>query len=200
MFCSSFRYAGKTEYASFVCCSQLLSITPRARLTVRDEAFLPVCISISLLQSRGADAAVDGDRRCHYVFDAQGGVGLVSSITVKVVEVRQRNLPLSGLLFLSPNDGSAALPWSLVPAAVDVVELPPLLGLRLIPQFSWRKARVASFLRVFVQANIIPLTRGGCPPLPPPDDAMRVRVLRVLLLLLLSLLLLFVHAGGLLCG
>ena len=43
-----------------------------------------------LLQSRGADAAVAGDRRCHYVFDAQGGVGLVSSIAVDVVEVRQR--------------------------------------------------------------------------------------------------------------
>ena len=46
------------------------------------------------------------------------------------------------------------------------------------------------------------LTRGGCPPLPPPDETMRVRVLRVLLLLLLLLLplrlllrLLFVHAG-----
>ena len=39
------------------------------------------------------------------------------------------------------------------------------------------------------------LRRGGCPPLPPPpDEAMRVRVLRVLLLLQL-LLLLFVHAG-----
>ena len=60
----------------------------------------------------------------------------------------------------------------------------------MIPQL-WRKARVASFLRV--QAKIIPLTRGGCPPLPPPDEAMRVRVLRVLLLLLL-LLLLLVHA------
>ena len=47
---------------------------------------------------------------------------------------------------------------------------------------------------VFVEANIISLTRGGCPPLPPSDEAMRVRVLRVLLLLLL--LLLFVHAGG----
>ena len=64
----------------------------------------------------------------------------------------------------------------------------------MIPQFSWRKARVASFLRVFVEAKIIPLTRGGCPPLPPPDEAMRVRVLRVLLLLLL-LRLLVVHAG-----
>ena len=74
-----------------------------------------------------------------------------------------------------------------------VLELPPLLGLCLNAQFSWRKARVASFLRV--QAKIIPLTRGGCPPLPPPDEAMRVRVLRVLLLLLLLLLLLFVHAG-----
>ena len=63
----------------------------------------------------------------------------------------------------------------------------------MIPQFSWRKAKVASFLRVFVEAKIIPLMRGGCPPLPPPDEAMRVRVLRVLLLLLL--LLLFVHAG-----
>ena len=50
---------------------------------------------------------------------------------------------------------------------------------------------MASFLRVFVEAKIIPLTRGGCPPLPPPDEAMRARVLRVLLLLLL----LFVHAG-----
>ena len=41
------------------------------------------------------------------------------------------------------------------------------------------------------------LRRGGCPPLPPPDEAMRVRVLRVrvLLLLLQLLLLLFVHAG-----
>ena len=67
---------------------------------------------------RGADAAVAGNRRCHNVFDAQGGVGLVSSIAVNVVEVHQRNLPLSGLLFLSPNDGSAALPWSLVPTAV----------------------------------------------------------------------------------
>ena len=54
-----------------------------------------------LLHSRGADAAEAGDRRCHYVFDAQGGVGLVSSIAVNVVEVRQRNLPLSGRLFLS---------------------------------------------------------------------------------------------------
>ena len=71
-----------------------------------------------LLQSQGADAAVAGDRPCHGVFDAQGGVGLVSSIAVNVVEVHQRNLPLSGLLFLSPNDGSAALPWSLVPTAV----------------------------------------------------------------------------------
>ena len=71
-----------------------------------------------------------------------------------------------------------------------VFELSPLLGLCLIPQFSWRKARVASFLSVFVDAKIIPLTRGGCPPLPPPDEAMRVFVLRVLLLLLL-----FVHAG-----
>ena len=42
-------------------------------------------------------------------------------------------------------------------------------------------------------AGVICLRRGGCPPLPPPDEAMRVRVLRVLLLLLL--LLLFVHAG-----
>ena len=50
---------------------------------------------------------------------------------------------------------------------------------------------MASFLRVFVEAKIIPLTRGGCPPLPPPDEAMRVRALRVLLLLLP----LFVHAG-----
>ena len=72
-----------------------------------------------------------------------------------------------------------------------VLEPPPLLRLCLIPQFFWRKARVASFLRVFVEANIIPLTRGGCPPLPPSDEAMRVRVLRILLLLLL----LFVHAG-----
>ena len=40
-----------------------------------------------------------GDRRCHDVFDAQGGVGLVFSIAVNVVEVRQRNLPLSGLMF-----------------------------------------------------------------------------------------------------
>ena len=69
-----------------------------------------------------------------------------------------------------------------------VFELPPLLGLCLIPQISWGKARVASFLRVFVEAKIIPLTRGGCPPLPPPDEAMLVRVLRALLLL-------FVHAG-----
>ena len=45
-----------------------------------------------------------------------------------------------------------------------------------------------------MEAKIIPVTRGGCPPLPPPDEAIRVRVLRVLLLLLL-LLLLFVHAG-----
>ena len=44
--CSSFRYAGKIEYASLVCCSELLSITPRAQLMVSDEAFLPVCISI----------------------------------------------------------------------------------------------------------------------------------------------------------
>ena len=44
-----------------------------------------------------------------------------------------------------------------------------------------------------MEAKIIPLTRGDCPPLPLPDEAMRVRVLRVLLLLLL--LLLFVHAG-----
>ena len=71
-----------------------------------------------LLESRGADTVVAGDRRCHYVFDAQGGVGLVSSISVNVVEVRQRNLPLSGLMFLSPSDGSAALPWSLAPTAV----------------------------------------------------------------------------------
>ena len=35
---------------------------------------------------------------------------------------------------------------------------------------------------------------GRFPPLPPPDEAMRVRVLRVRVLLLL-LLLLFVHAG-----
>ena len=79
-----------------------------------------------------------------------------------------------------------------------VLELPLLLGLCFIPQFSWRKARVASFLRVSVEAKIIPLTRGGCPPLPPPNEAMRVRVLCVLLLLLLLLLpplLLFVHAG-----
>ena len=61
----------------------------------------------------------------------------------------------------------------------------------MILQFSWRKARVASFLRFLVEAKIIPLTRGGCPPLPPSDEAMRVHVLRVLLLLLL----LFVHAG-----
>ena len=54
---------------------------------------------------------------------------------------------------------------------------------------------MASFRRVFAEAKIIPLTRGGCPPLPSPDEAMRVRVLRVLLLLLLLLLLLFVHAG-----
>ena len=40
-------------------------------------------------------------------------------------------------------------------------------------------------------AGVICLRRGGCPPLPPPDEAMRVRVL----LLLLLLLLLFVHAG-----
>ena len=39
-------------------------------------------------------------------------------------------------------------------------------------------------------AGVICLRRGGCPPLPPPDEAMRVRVL-----LLLLLLLLFVHAG-----
>ena len=58
---------------------------------------------------------------------------------------------------------------------------------------------MASFLRVFVEAKIISLTRGGCPPLPPPDEALRVRVLRVLLLLLLLLLLLrSVHAG--VCG
>ena len=43
-------------------------------------------------------------------------------------------------------------------------------------------------------AGVLCLRGGGCPPLPPPDEAMRVRVLRVLLLLLL-LLLLFVHAG-----
>ena len=44
-------------------------------------------------------------------------------------------------------------------------------------------------------AGIICLRRGGCPPLPPPNEAMRVRVLRVRVLLLLLLLLLFVHAG-----
>ena len=44
-------------------------------------------------------------------------------------------------------------------------------------------------------AGVICLRRGGCPPLPPSDEAMRVRVLCVLLLLLLLLLLLFVHAG-----
>ena len=43
--CSSFQVR-RTEYASFVCCSELLSITPRARLTVRDDAFLPVCNSM----------------------------------------------------------------------------------------------------------------------------------------------------------
>ena len=45
-----------------------------------------------------------------------------------MVEVRQRNLPLSGLLFLSPNDGSAALPWSLVPTAVVRFRAPAPLG------------------------------------------------------------------------
>ena len=50
---------------------------------------------------------------------------------------------------------------------------------------------MASFLKSLCGGKeIIPLTRGGCPPLPPPDEAMRVFVLRVLLLLLL-----FVHAG-----
>ena len=49
--CSSFRFAGKTEYASFVCCSKLLSITPRARLMVRDEVFLPVCDSMVFLRA-----------------------------------------------------------------------------------------------------------------------------------------------------
>ena len=47
---------------------------------------------------------------------------------INVVEVRQRNLPLYGLLFLSPNDGSAALPWSLVPTAVVRFRAPAALG------------------------------------------------------------------------
>ena len=81
-----------------------------------------------LLQSRGADAAVAGDRRCHYVFDAKGGVGLVSAVAVDVAEVRQRNLPLSRLLFLGPNHGSAALPWSFVPTAVVRFRAPAALG------------------------------------------------------------------------
>ena len=83
-------------------------------------------------------------------------------------------------------------PGPLHPLQWYVFEHPPLLWLCLIPPFSWSKARVASVLRVFVEAKIIPLTKDGCPPLPPPDEAMRVRVLRVLLLLLV---LLFVHAG-----
>ena len=103
------------------------------------------------------------------------------------------NLPLSRLLFLSPNDGSAALPWSFVPTAVVRFRASADLGAVLDSTVFLEEARLTSFLSVFVEAKIIPLTRGGCPPLPPPDEAMRVRVLRVLLLLLL--LLLFVHAG-----
>ena len=46
--------------------------------------------------------------------------------------------------------------------------------------------------------SVICLRRGGCPPLPSPDEAMRVRVLRVRVLLLLLLLLLGARRG-LLC-
>ena len=97
-------------------------------------------------------------------------------------------------MFLSPSDGSAALPWSLAPTAVVRFRALAALGAVLDSTVFLEEARLTSFLSVFVEAKIIPLTRGGCPPLPPPDEAMRVRVLRVRVLLLL-LLLLFVHAG-----
>ena len=60
----------------------------------------------------------------------------------------------------------------------------------------WPFWMFGSFLDAFCS-----LTKGGCPPLPPPDEAMRARVLRVRVLLLLLLLLLLLRArGGLLCG
>ena len=82
--------------------------------------------SNALLQGRYGSTA--GDRRCHYVFNAKGGVGLVSAVAVDVAEVRQRNLPLSRLSFLGPNHGSAALPWSFVPTAVVRFRAPAALG------------------------------------------------------------------------